>query len=236
MITLGLQGAHTGDILMALPAIGALLARGERVGVACPEVFAKPLSYLPISWTHGDQATDFADFRKKHHAEAWLDHFGVMPVRMEFRARRVSTDPCLPVGRWCLLSPWADLPAKRWAPERWVATGKIAARLGYKVAVVGPAKSDYLGAYITTRCEAVDLVARCTAQTWPALLEQAAVVVTPDTGAGHMADALGVPVIGLYGATKLDRCAPYWDRRYCIEAAGMDAITAQDVAKKLRAI
>lgn len=235
MIVLGLQGAHTGDILMALPAIAALLARGEKVGVACPEAFTKPLRHLPITWARENQATEFADFKRKHRTDAWLDHFGVTPIKMLIHPQRTATDPCLPQGRWCLLSPWADAPDKRWDSSRWIAIGQAAMHEGYQVAIVGPQRANVLGLKIASACGAVDLVGRCTPRTWPALLAQASLVITPDTGAGHMADALSVPVIGLYGATCLHDCAPYWDRQYCVEAKGMDAISTAMVIDQLRA-
>jgi heptosyltransferase I len=40
-------------------------------------------------------------------------------------------------------------------------------------------------------------------------LSGAAVVVAPDTGPLHAAVALGVPTVGLYGASDPRRCGPY---------------------------
>lgn len=41
------------------------------------------------------------------------------------------------------------------------------------------------------------------------LLDGAAVAVSPDTGPLHVADAVGTPVVGLYGATDPERAGPY---------------------------
>ncbi|MDP2497414.1 MAG: glycosyltransferase family 9 protein [Candidatus Palauibacterales bacterium] len=41
------------------------------------------------------------------------------------------------------------------------------------------------------------------------LLDGAAVAVSPDTGPLHIADAVGTPVVGLYGCTDPERAGPY---------------------------
>ena len=46
-----------------------------------------------------------------------------------------------------------------------------------------------------------------------ALLADAAVVVGVDTGLLHLAAALDVPTVGLFGATPRWRYAPYWSTR-----------------------
>jgi len=91
-----------------------------------------------------------------------------------------------------------------------------------------------------------------------ALLEKADVLVSPDAGPVHMANAVGTPVIGLYAATNPERSGPYFSRQWCVnkydEAARrylgkpadalpwhtkierkdvMDLITVEDVIRKL---
>jgi len=48
-------------------------------------------------------------------------------------------------------------------------------------------------------------------------LSGARVVIAPDTGPLHMAVALGVPVIGLYGFSNPNRCGPYRFRELLID-------------------
>ena len=49
-----------------------------------------------------------------------------------------------------------------------------------------------------------------------ALLQRAAVLISPDSGPAHMATAVGTPVIGLYASTNPERAAPYLSRRWCV--------------------
>lgn len=66
---------------------------------------------------------------------------------------------------------------------------------------------------------------------WMRALNAASVVICPDTGTAHMADALGCQVtVVLHGVpSNWPHCAPYWDRRYCIARESMAAITVDDV-------
>ena len=50
-----------------------------------------------------------------------------------------------------------------------------------------------------------------------ALLKQAAVVISPDSGPAHIASALGIPVIGLYAATPGKRSGPYNSLDLCVD-------------------
>lgn len=49
-----------------------------------------------------------------------------------------------------------------------------------------------------------------------AMIHQARVVIAPDSGPVHMANALGTPVLGLFATTNPDRAAPYLWRDYVV--------------------
>ena len=49
-----------------------------------------------------------------------------------------------------------------------------------------------------------------------ALLERADLVLSPDSGPVHMANAMGTPVIGLFACTDRERCGPYSDLRWSV--------------------
>ena len=42
-------------------------------------------------------------------------------------------------------------------------------------------------------------------------------VLSPDSGPMHMANAVGTPVIGLHAASNPARSGPYSDRRWCVD-------------------
>ena len=74
---------------------------------------------------------------------------------------------------------------------------------------------------------ALDLVGKDTLKQLPALLERARLLVTPDSGPMHIANAMGTKVLGLHAASNPARSGPYSDRRYCVDRY-------DDAARKFR--
>ena len=67
------------------------------------------------------------------------------------------------------------------------------------------------------KSSALDLVGKDTLKQLPALLERADLVMTPDYGPMHIANAMGAKVLGLHAASNPERSGPYSDRRYCVD-------------------
>lgn len=109
--------------------------------------------------------------------------------------------------------PASAIDRKDWPAERWAAVaGALAGDFGYEVAVVGGpgARETAMARTIVERAGVPvtwamgDGVRRVA---W--VLDACALVLAPDTGPLHVARALGVPVIGLYGHTNPWRVGPY---------------------------
>jgi heptosyltransferase I len=49
------------------------------------------------------------------------------------------------------------------------------------------------------------------------LLAKATVLLSPDSGPVHMATMVGLPVIGLYAATRTARAGPYYSSQWCVD-------------------
>ena len=49
------------------------------------------------------------------------------------------------------------------------------------------------------------------------LLARADLVMTPDSGPMHIANAMGTKVLGLHAASNPERSGPYSDRLYCVD-------------------
>lgn len=62
----------------------------------------------------------------------------------------------------------------------------------------------------------VNLVGRTNLKELLAVLERAEVVIAPDTGPAHMANAVGTPVIGLYATSNPERTGPYLFRHITV--------------------
>ena len=63
---------------------------------------------------------------------------------------------------------------------------------------------------------ALNLVGQSTLKQLAALLDRSDLVLAPDTGPMHMANAMGTDVLGLHAATNPDRAGPYHSLRWCV--------------------
>ena len=119
------------------------------------------------------------------------------------------------------ISPCSSHERRNWLAERYAALADHAANRGWRVVLVGGRSdlerrvSDQILAAMQQ--PALDLVGRDTLKQLPALLARADLLVTPDSGPMHIANAVGTKVLGLHAATDPNRSGPYSDRRYCVD-------------------
>lgn len=162
-----------------------------------------------------------------------------------------------------VISPCSSHAYRNWNAEGYAEVGDYAVeRHGMRVLITGGLsriEHEY-GENIRElmRHEATNLVGRTDLKQLFAILARATVVLSPDSGPAHLANAAGRPVIGLYAATNPERAGPYLSReltvnRYPDAVKGrygkmpddlrwgtrvrttdvMDLITPADVAEKL---
>jgi heptosyltransferase-1 len=108
----------------------------------------------------------------------------------------------------CLLAASAGWPAKCWAVEKF---GKLAVELkalGMDVVVNAPRKEDALAAAVVAASGGAARVVVCNVTGLIALLRRMTVVVGGDSGPTHLAAALGIPVVALFGPTDPERNGP----------------------------
>lgn len=118
-----------------------------------------------------------------------------------------------------IVSPCSSHVLRNWRPERYAAVADHAARVhGYRIALCGGRsrlERDTADAILAAMREpALDLVGRDTLKQLMALLERAAIVLSPDSGPVHIANALGTKVVGLFACTDTQRSGPYSDLRF----------------------
>ncbi len=197
---------------------------------------------------------------------------GVEPGRPAWRfdlpeAARAYAAALVPDARPTLLiSPCSSHPHRNWSAPKYAAVADHAAgERGMRVILIGGRSGveARLGAAIVAhaRTRLVDQIGRDTLPELQALLSRATALLTPDSGPAHMATMAGLPVVGLYAATRSARAGPYYSRPWCvdkydeaarrflgrpadripwttkIERAGvMDLIIPADVTRKLDAL
>jgi heptosyltransferase I len=66
------------------------------------------------------------------------------------------------------------------------------------------------------RHKPLDLTGKDTLKKLLAMFVRAQLLLTPDSGPMHMANAVGTRVLGLHAASNPDRSGPYSDRRWCV--------------------
>ncbi|RDZ27916.1 glycosyltransferase family 9 protein [Lysobacter silvisoli] len=120
-----------------------------------------------------------------------------------------------------LISPCSSHALRNWRAERYAALADHAAARGWRVVLCGgrsQLERDTTDAILAAMsAPALDLVGKDTLKQLPALLARAALLVTPDSGPMHIANAMGTKVLGLHAASNPARSGPYSDRRYCVD-------------------
>jgi len=110
-----------------------------------------------------------------------------------------------------VICPDAGARYKEWHRSRWAPLSEHLLSLGCEVVVCGmPGRQQV----------PLPQHARHADMTAPALASAmlgALAVIGPDSGHVHLADALGIPAVGLYAATSTVTYGPYRDRRWCVD-------------------
>ena len=126
-----------------------------------------------------------------------------------FAAKHLPTDKAL-----LIISPCSSMAYRNWHVAGYAAVADYAAtQHGMRVVLTGgptAIERDYADK-IQAKCHIppLDLVGKTTLKQLLAVLRRARIVIAPDAGAAHLANAVGVPVISLYATTNPDRARPY---------------------------
>ncbi|TFZ46854.1 lipopolysaccharide heptosyltransferase family protein [Stenotrophomonas maltophilia] len=164
-----------------------------------------------------------------------LDAIGSFCEPLGLRQTEVSWDLAVPpsayewaAAQWpddgrpvLMISPCSSHVMRNWYADRYAAVANHAVQRGWRVVLCGGrselerSMADAIQAQLQT--PALDLVGKDTLKQLPALLARANLVMTPDSGPMHIANAMGAKVLGLHAASNPNRSGPYSDRRYCVD-------------------
>ncbi len=118
--------------------------------------------------------------------------------------------------RFALLNPGAAWPReKRWPVERFGEFGKRLLEDNLLLGVIGYTEAEQEAAQRICRFigeKAMPLHGKTGLGRLAALLEEADLFVTNDTGPLHLASAVGTPTVGIYGPTRPERYGPWGNR------------------------
>lgn len=145
----------------------------------------------------------------------------------------------LGLGPHVCLHAGARCPAKRWAPRLFARVGDALAARGYQVVLTGSAAERDIAAQVAQAMTrpAINLACEISIGGMAAVLARASLVVSNDTGAAHLAVALGVPSVVIFFATDARRWAPLDGTRHRVLAdpTGVGATAVVNAALQLLA-
>jgi len=168
-----------------------------------------------------------ADFKRRHQVRYYLNIAAQLEAQLAGQCRvNLDAQPALHVGaeqqaearrlieaagidltkQLVALNPGAtNSRAKRWLPERFAATAdQLSERDNFQTIIVGaPGDRDAARAVAgQMRSNVADLTGRTSLAELKAVLACTALVVSNDTGTSHVAAALGVPTVTIFGPTE----------------------------------
>ncbi|HEY6413417.1 MAG TPA: glycosyltransferase family 9 protein [Edaphobacter sp.] len=111
-----------------------------------------------------------------------------------------------------VIAPTAGWGAKEWPPERYGEVAAELSRAGYRVLVNVASVNDPAGQAVVRASEGTAIAAPSSLAELIALVRRARLVIAGDTGPLHLAAALEIPVVGLFGPTDPARNGPYGTR------------------------
>jgi ADP-heptose:LPS heptosyltransferase len=204
-----------GDVVWATPLLRALKAARPwaelHLATACPEILAHDPHLAGLNDLTPDQADRVVDLfyeltperhvRDGYAASAGLDKVEGDPrIYLTPEETAQAGERLAPLGSGpgplVVLHPGVAWPEKTWAWFNWDRLARyLVAGLGARLAVVGR-KADFR---LTPWPGLLDLKDRLTLRELAAVIGQADLFVGLDSGPLHLAAALGVPRVGIYG-------------------------------------
>ena len=106
-------------------------------------------------------------------------------------------------GNWLAIAPGAAFgPAKQWLPEYFLEVARWHGGKGGRVVLVGTAKEQPVTAWLAERMPGtLDLAGKTSIDELMSVLATAKSVVANDSGAMHLAAAVGTPGVAVFGST-----------------------------------
>ncbi|MFC4016509.1 glycosyltransferase family 9 protein [Micromonospora sp. GCM10011542] len=207
------------------------------------------LAFANADAGHADGPRWTAD---EHEVDRWcrlLAWYGIEADRTDLALRR--PDPAgLPTGV-SIVHPGAKAAQRRWPPARFAAVARDLTARGHRVVVTGSTDEREIGVRVAELAglpAAAVLAGRTDVGDLAALVAHARLVLSGDTGIGHLATAYGTPSVLLFGPVPPAQWGPPPDRpwhralwvgprpRGPVESAPHPALAAVQVPQVLDAV
>lgn len=201
---------HTGDLMLAMPALDAARQKGVEVGV-----YMNPRYYSPVESLLGLRlVTNPAEKGEWLHLTGNSPHITdrwVKTTRRRLAGIKATRPRLTPDGDFVLLQPWCEDKYKMLPIGLWRHIVRLCEQAGHMVFVGGPEVYRDEAEYITAGSSATNYCGMDTGQ-WVDTIKEAHTVITVDSGAGHVADYMGKRTLVLFRTTNPETWAPAWQR------------------------
>lgn len=136
-----------------------------------------------------------------------------------------------PANKRIVLAPGTSKRNKEWPLAHYAALGKLLLADGWRLVVAGGSAEQEQGRQLAAQLGegVVDVTGRTNLKELAALLADAALFVSGDTGPLHIAVATGVPIVALYGPTRPERTGPYGKQATVIRARQEDGFAMASI-------
>ena len=144
-------------------------------------------------------------------------HFPVTDEAKSFVQQYLQTD-----NRILIISPSSSHALRNWQADRYAKVADFAIDTLNMTVVLSGGHGDLeraMGAAIESEMvnQAINLIGKDTIPQLVALLDKADVLISPDSGPVHIANAVNTKVIGLYACTNSQRSGPYNSLELCVD-------------------
>lgn len=192
--------------------LGRMSGAGIRVGFAKPRETVALLFYNNIVHATAEhvveQGLEIARTVTDLHTDATQVEFP-LPRDPESAAWCDAELARLGVANFVLMSPGAGWGAKCWPAERYGEVAKLLGEEGIPTLTNFASGEESLARAVEAESQGAARPLSCTVGQLVALARRARLVIGGDTGPVHLAAALGVSVVALYGPTNPQRNGPY---------------------------
>ena len=204
----------------------------------------RPTLYAFVAgrWRAGLLGDEYRERWKKHLLHRWapFDNLNTHTVLMNLTLARVlgiepraevavnwraddarRVDASAPKPPFAILHPYPKFNYKMWRGDAWIEVANWLTGRGYCVVLSGgtdPAETAYVADLVSRMPRGtINLAGKFSLAEAGCLLSRAAVFIGPDTALTHMAAALGVPTVALYGPTDPVKWGP-WPKDHALLA------------------
>lgn len=181
---------------------------------------------------HGFFIKDRIPYNEQHFVDAYYSFsakVGLPPPESpnwEVFFKSSSLEKCshfgLPKGKLLLaVNPSSSKKERNWDIDSYVAVINHAQNIGLNVVITGGHESSEIkfNQIIVSKCKIppLDLTGKIQLSELPYLIKSCDVLMAPDTGAVHIATAIGIPVIGLYAVANPQLTGPYRALQFSVD-------------------